>query len=171
MVVALAAVTAEASQRSGGGHAPVRRTVNTVLAIFLAIVAAIGGVVLGSRLAAVVNIGAAGAGESPTAGESAAPAPAATAPPTPAPRATPSPAPTPTASPAPTATPAPTASPKPSRTPSPTPSLLTHRVKRGETLTIIAAKYGVTVTALQRANGIKNPSLIITGQLLVIPAH
>jgi putative chitinase len=45
-----------------------------------------------------------------------------------------------------------------------------HVVKSGETLTGIAARYGVTIAALQEANGIKDPNLINAGQKLVIPA-
>lgn len=42
-------------------------------------------------------------------------------------------------------------------------------VQRGDTLARIAARYGVTVSALASANGIRNPNLIYTGQRLVIP--
>ena len=42
-------------------------------------------------------------------------------------------------------------------------------VVRGETLTIIAARYGVTVDAIARENGLTDTSVIITGQRLVIP--
>ncbi|MCS6844486.1 MAG: LysM peptidoglycan-binding domain-containing protein [Caldilineales bacterium] len=45
-----------------------------------------------------------------------------------------------------------------------------HVVKPGETLGAIAARYGVSVQALAQANGIANPSLIRSGQRLVIPA-
>lgn len=47
----------------------------------------------------------------------------------------------------------------------------THTVQRGETLGGIALQYGTTVEALMRANGITNPSLIVTGQQLVIPGR
>jgi LysM repeat protein len=47
----------------------------------------------------------------------------------------------------------------------------THTVQRGETLGGIALKYGTTVDALMRANGISNASLIVTGQRLVIPGR
>ena len=60
------------------------------------------------------------------------------------------------------------------RTTSPTGSVrslpTTHIVKRGENLTSIARLYGVTLAALEKANGIKNPSLITVGQRLIIPA-
>jgi LysM repeat protein len=76
-----------------------------------------------------------------------------------------SPQPTPTASSAPTS--GPTASPTGSVAALPT----THIVRRGETLTSIARLYGVTLAALEKANGIKDPSLITVGQRLIIPAH
>ena len=45
----------------------------------------------------------------------------------------------------------------------------THTIKRGETLSVIARKYGVTVAALKSANGLKNDK-INAGQKLKIPA-
>jgi len=45
----------------------------------------------------------------------------------------------------------------------------THTVKQGETLTSIARKYGVTVTALAKANKIENINVIHTGSVLTIP--
>jgi LysM repeat protein len=39
----------------------------------------------------------------------------------------------------------------------------------GETLSGIAAKYGVTLAALEKANGITAPNRIVVGQVLVIP--
>jgi membrane-bound lytic murein transglycosylase D len=44
----------------------------------------------------------------------------------------------------------------------------THRVRRGETLGRIAARYGVSVSSIKRANGMKS-STIRTGQALRIP--
>jgi LysM repeat protein len=41
-------------------------------------------------------------------------------------------------------------------------------VKRGDTLSAIAAKYGTTVAKLVRDNGIKNANLIYPGQIIVI---
>ncbi len=46
---------------------------------------------------------------------------------------------------------------------------LSHVVRPGETLSAIAAQYGLTEAALAQANGIANPSLIYAGQQLVIP--
>ncbi len=52
-----------------------------------------------------------------------------------------------------------------------TPALPTvHIVVRGETLSSIARHFGVTVAAIQKANGIKPPSIITIGERLVIPA-
>ncbi len=45
----------------------------------------------------------------------------------------------------------------------------THTVQPGETLTRIAARYGVTVEQLAAVNGIVNPNMIYVGQILVIP--
>lgn len=47
--------------------------------------------------------------------------------------------------------------------------LLTHTVKRGETLTAIAKRYDTTVAALKRRNGISNVNQIQVGQRLVVP--
>ncbi len=44
-----------------------------------------------------------------------------------------------------------------------------HVVQPGQTLSAIAAQYGVSEQALAQANGIANPSLIYAGQQLVIP--
>jgi LysM repeat protein len=41
-------------------------------------------------------------------------------------------------------------------------------VRRGDTLSKIAAKYHTTVARLAKANGIKNVNLIYVGQRLVI---
>ncbi len=44
-----------------------------------------------------------------------------------------------------------------------------HVVQRGETLTRIAVRYGTTVQAIVRANGLRNPNFIYVGQRLIIP--
>ena len=44
-----------------------------------------------------------------------------------------------------------------------------HVVQRGETLSGIARAYGVSMTALAQANGIRNPNFIYVGQRLTIP--
>jgi LysM repeat protein len=75
-----------------------------------------------------------------------------------------------TSSPAPaTATPAPSNTPPPP-TASPSGEVVSHTVKRGETLSEIAVQYGVTVQAIVDANGLTDPSHIVTGQVLIIPA-
>lgn len=45
-----------------------------------------------------------------------------------------------------------------------------HVVRRGETLSAIAYRYGVSTWAIANANGIANPNLVYAGQRLVIPA-
>lgn len=44
-----------------------------------------------------------------------------------------------------------------------------HVVQRGETLSQIAQRYGVSMSALAQANGISNPNFIYSGQRLRIP--
>ena len=70
--------------------------------------------------------------------------------------------------------PSPTASPGSSRVttsrPSPIPTTRVHVVVAGETLTAIAARYGVTVNAIADANSITDTGLIHVGERLVIPA-
>jgi LysM repeat protein len=74
----------------------------------------------------------------------------------------------------PTATPAPSASAGPSAeaspTPVPTPAQVVHVVKANETLSKIAATYGVTIDQILAANpSIKNPNKIAVGDEIVIP--
>jgi LysM repeat protein len=61
----------------------------------------------------------------------------------------------------------PTAAPSRSPAPSPRPAL-TYKVKSGDTLSSIAAKFGTTVRALKKLNGIDDPKLLRTGQVLII---
>jgi LysM repeat protein len=44
-----------------------------------------------------------------------------------------------------------------------------HVVQRGETLYSIAVRYGTSVSAFVRANGLRNPNFIYVGQRLIIP--
>lgn len=74
---------------------------------------------------------------------------------------------TPTVQPSPTMAPSPTLSLEPPATP--TVGTATHKVQRGENLIGIAARYGTTVRAIVRANGLANPDVIYIGQKLVIP--
>ncbi len=48
---------------------------------------------------------------------------------------------------------------------------MAYEVKRGDTLSAIAAHYGVSVAALVEANDITNPDLIQIGQSIVIPGQ
>lgn len=45
----------------------------------------------------------------------------------------------------------------------------THTVQKGESLSLIATRYGVTVEAIMAANGLSDANLIHVGQSLVIP--
>jgi LysM repeat protein len=114
------------------------------------------------------------------------PTPSRTPTPTATPLATNTPLPTDTPLPTPTSTPLPptpvrsptvatprattvaAATPTSTATPT-TPSLQTYTVRPGETLSEIAARFGVTVEALAEANNITNPALIRAGQVLIIP--
>ncbi len=51
----------------------------------------------------------------------------------------------------------------------PQPSETVYTVKAGDTLSIIASKYGTTYQKLAEYNGIKNPNLIYAGQKIRIP--
>ena len=53
----------------------------------------------------------------------------------------------------------------------PRPLTVTHRVRRGETLSTIAAHYGSSVTAIMRANRIRSANRIWPGQRLEIPVR
>jgi LysM repeat protein len=46
-----------------------------------------------------------------------------------------------------------------------------HTVTRGETLTMIAARYGVSPWVLAQTNNLSNPSLLFVGQVLAIPGQ
>ena len=54
-------------------------------------------------------------------------------------------------------------------TPTVTPTPLVHVVQQGDTLQAIAFDFGVSVEALQNANGIENPQFLQVGQHLIIP--
>jgi murein DD-endopeptidase MepM/ murein hydrolase activator NlpD len=47
----------------------------------------------------------------------------------------------------------------------------TYRIKSGDTLSRIASRFKTSVSALAKANHIKNPNLIIAGKSLQIPGH
>lgn len=44
-------------------------------------------------------------------------------------------------------------------------------VQRGDTLGTIAGRYGTSVEAIVKANGIRNPNMIYKGQMLRIPTE
>lgn len=58
---------------------------------------------------------------------------------------------------------------EPPPTPTITPTPVLYIVREGDTLSGIAATYGVSVEALQRVNGIENPLFLRAGQTLIIP--
>lgn len=51
------------------------------------------------------------------------------------------------------------------------PDLITHRVKRGETIASIARKHHTTVTAIRQENGLRKNSRVRVGQILRIPVR
>ena len=57
----------------------------------------------------------------------------------------------------------------PKSLPTTTPPKAFHVVQAGETLGVLAKRYGVSVTALVEANGLAKPDFIRVGQKLVIP--
>lgn len=58
---------------------------------------------------------------------------------------------------------------KPTEKPSTTSTGATYTVKKGDTLSAIAKKYGTTYAVLAAYNGIENPNLIYVGQVIKIP--
>ena len=72
-----------------------------------------------------------------------------------------------TPTPAATRVPIPVATPVPTGSPTATPII--HIVVRGETLSTIADHYRVAAKAIQAANGIVDPNLIVVGERLLIP--
>ena len=79
---------------------------------------------------------------------------------------------TPTSSATPSITPTETFTPSITPTPAPThtphPATLVHVVQAGETLSSIAAQYGVTVEALMDANSLTDANLVVQGQRLFV---
>lgn len=125
---------------------------------------AIPAVILVATLLVLALSGLRGGTASPSPSPSRPPATqAATARPTVMPTPSPTPEVTPTT--APTAAPTPTAKP----TKAPTPTFQTYRVKSGDTLSAIAAKFGTTSRAIADLNGISVTSILRVGQILKIP--
>ncbi len=126
----------------------------------------IGGAAAVLAFGSIAAAGASTQGFGLLAGIGATPTPTAspTASPTPSPTATPSPTPSPTATPSPTPSPTPVPA-----TPTPRPTVRTYRVQSGDTLSSIAARFGVSVQALINANNIADPNSLSIGQVLIIP--
>src|SRR5437016_4247749 len=61
--------------------------------------------------------------------------------------------------------------PRPAITPVPTrrTTPINYTIKAGDSLSAIAAQYGISTAALMAANGITNPNLLTVGQVIVIP--
>jgi membrane-bound lytic murein transglycosylase D len=53
----------------------------------------------------------------------------------------------------------------------PAPEYRTHRVRSGETLSLIASRYGTSVSAVMRANGLRSANRLRVGQRLRIPVR
>jgi membrane-bound lytic murein transglycosylase D len=60
---------------------------------------------------------------------------------------------------------------KPSRTSSPVKKYVYHRVKRGQTLSWVARRYGTTVKTVTASNGLSTRSVLKIGKVLKIPAN
>jgi LysM repeat protein len=60
--------------------------------------------------------------------------------------------------------------PSPTATPVASAQTITHTVQAGETLSLLAKQYGVTVESLVALNGIQDPNLIDVGQVLTVNA-
>jgi LysM repeat protein len=118
-------------------------------------------VVIGVALGALVlSRGPLAPGSSPGGDDAASPSPAGTVvPSTASPGAEPTPGPTAAPTPRPPATPAPSTTPRPK----------TYKVRSGDTMTAIAARFGTTVAEISALNNIANPSLIRVGQVLRLP--
>ncbi len=125
------------------------------------------GVLLGLMAIALVAIllarfGDRGGGSGAAAASASPPAEASSLAPTPRPTPSPRPSPSPSASPSPA--PSSAASSRPSASPR-----HTYVVKAGDNLSAIAARNGTTTKVLVDLNGIKNPSVIHVGQVLILP--
>lgn len=118
-------------------------------------------VVVGVALGALVLArGPLAPGSSPAGDDMVSPSPAGTvAPATAAPSGAPTPAPSAAPSLRPTSTPTVSATPRPK----------TYKVRSGDTMSAIAARFGTTIAEIAALNNIANPSLIRVGQVLRIP--
>ncbi len=139
-------------------HIADRRTVGQAV-LALAMIAAVGAVLV-ARLSPSTGTGGASPGPGSSAPSVAVVSPTPTVPPSPtsAPSVSPSAAPTPTV--------------KPTAKPSPTPTKSTgktYTVKSNDTLSTIAIRFGTTVKAIQKLNGMGSSTLIKPGQVLKLP--
>ena len=66
-------------------------------------------------------------------------------------------------------TPTPTITPTPTPTPPPTPTPKTHSVRPGDSLSVIADFYGVSMSAILELNNIPDPNNLPIGQVLILP--
>ena len=121
--------------------------------------------------AAIGGAGAlAGLSGAETPSPSASPTPAATPSIVPAPSLPPTPLPTVAPTPTPVVTPAPTPAPLATPTPAPTPvPVRIYVVQQGDTLSAIAATFGVGVQSIVQANNLASADDIVIGQRLIIP--
>lgn len=65
--------------------------------------------------------------------------------------------------------PAPKTAPPAKKAPAPAAAQRTYTVKKGDTLSEIGEKYGVSYQKIAKANNIDNPDLIFPGQKFIIP--
>ena len=159
------------SRPTASGRSLARRATGAVLLPLLVLVCAVG-VIIGVWFAGLATHGSGAGASAPPATPriAASTAPATSGPPaTATATATASTPASPSPTPAPTPSITPTATPVASAAASIAPRPLIHIVKSGETLSSIAAKYGVSLSALEAANRIANPNLIMPGQKLTIP--
>ena len=63
----------------------------------------------------------------------------------------------------------PTPGPPPPRTPTAVPAEQRYVVREGDSLSVIATRFGVEEDVIRRLNGIDDPNSIYAGQELVIP--
>jgi LysM repeat protein len=138
---------------------PARRLAGQVLLVVLLVVA--------FAAIAVARFGSASPSGAPSASPSIISSPSE---PTPSPTVRPTPSPTPSVSPLRSGSPSTSATPRATpKASSSAAAYQTYTVRPGDTLSLIAARYGVSSSALQRLNGIRNPSLLHVGQVLKIP--
>jgi nucleoid-associated protein YgaU len=118
-------------------------------------------VVVGVALGALVLArGPLAPGSAPGGDDAASPSPAGTVvPATGSPDAAPASGPTAAPTPRSSATPAPSATQRPT----------TYKVRKGDTMTAIAVRFGTSVAEISALNNIANPSLIRVGQVLQLP--